>query len=94
MSGDCLYGKCEVCGKTGHMKITTFDYSTIKCECHSPHHFVRVQHCEFCTPKEPHTITIVFKTSNIRKMEATIRPDNTSKALKRLMDAMNNCEGE
>ena len=62
MSGDIEYGKCDMCGKHGHV-IRKYYYYGIHCECcGSPHgHFEIVTHCKDCTPKPPYRINIIMK---------------------------------
>lgn len=56
------FGCCEVCSKPNNLIRTTFHYD-IKCECHSPNHFVVVRHCKDCKPKEPREIKVTLKAS-------------------------------
>lgn len=67
MSGEVEFGKCEICGKETTMERTYFRYR-IKCECHSPYHFVLVIHCKDCIPEEPANTKIVIKTKDLVKI--------------------------
>ena len=58
--GEMEYGKCEVCGKENSLTRTYYHYN-IKCECHSPTHFVVVKHCRGCIPKPPREIKVYLK---------------------------------
>jgi hypothetical protein len=66
MAGDIEYGACEVCYKEAPLSRKYYHYD-IKCECHSPKHFEIVRHCKDCTPKEPKTTKIRYKTSDLKK---------------------------
>lgn len=63
--GEMEFGKCEVCGKEAPLVRTYFRYN-IKCECHSPNHFVLVRHCKGCIPKEPVYTKVEFKTEDLK----------------------------
>ena len=56
--GDMPWGQCHYCGNKGPIRITYFRFP-IKCECCSPNHSVRIQHCSKCEAKMP-TETKVF----------------------------------
>ncbi len=66
MSGESEFGKCEVCKTETHLQRTTFHYD-IKCECHSPNHFITIRHCSNCKPVEPKNTTVTFQTSILPK---------------------------
>ncbi len=75
MSGDVEVGKCDVCGKKTQLNRKIYRYD-IKCDCHSPHHFEIVRHCNDCIPKEPKTtkilnpkMTCTFDTDELDKLE-------------------------
>ena len=64
---DLEYGVCGVCGKQNvrvHRKY--YNYPDIKCECHSPHHFDLVLHCDDCKPKQPMFTRIQVRTDTLR----------------------------
>ena len=64
---DLEYGVCGVCGKQNvrvHRKY--YNYPDIKCECHSPHHFDLVLHCDDCEPKQPTYTRIQVRTDILR----------------------------
>jgi hypothetical protein len=67
MSGDCEFGKCDICSKENYLQRTYFHYD-IKCECHSPKHFELVIHCSNCVPNEPKETKIILKTENLNKI--------------------------
>lgn len=67
MSGECEYGKCEICGKETYLDRTYF-YYPIHCECcgsvdsfGQKQHFVMVRHCNNCSPKIPNEIHPLIK---------------------------------
>jgi hypothetical protein len=70
MSGNILFGSCEVCGKEAILERTYYNYE-IKCECHSPNHFECIDHCSNCTPIEPYITKIYMKSSNIKRLSAS-----------------------
>jgi hypothetical protein len=69
MCGEIMYGKCEICGKEAPLQRTTFRYENIKCECHSPCHFIAIEHCKDCTPNEPNETKIILKTEDLKKVK-------------------------
>lgn len=71
MSGACLFGQCQICGKETNLDITYFNYN-IKCDCCSPSHFVRVEHCKDCIPEIPKIITPVINYMNGSKLTTAI----------------------
>lgn len=62
--GEVMIGKCEICGKENVELTRKYYYYDIKCECHSPKHFVIVEHCKDCIPKPPKKITVEIKPIN------------------------------
>jgi hypothetical protein len=66
--GEAMFGKCEICGKEAILERTTFHYG-IKCECHSPNHFVAINHCKDCVPEEPKEIHVTLSTQKVRRMK-------------------------
>jgi hypothetical protein len=47
-------GTCCICNAENINLIrTNFKYENIKCECHSPYHFILFDHCINCEPEEP-----------------------------------------
>jgi len=52
MSGDTMYGICQVCGKKGALERTYFRYQTMPCECHNGRHSYLVDHHPECKPRE------------------------------------------
>lgn len=59
--GEMMYGTCEICGKKDVPLERKVYYYGIKCECHSPQHFVAIEHCKDCVPKPPKRITVEMK---------------------------------
>lgn len=77
MSGAILFGTCELCGKETSLDVTYFEYN-IKCECCSPQHFIRVEHCANCKPEIPKEVTIVtkhFSGGTIEMKLTDVKPD-------------------
>lgn len=64
--GEIETGKCECCGKDNVRLERTYFRYPIKCECHSPEHFVLIRHCEDCTPEEPKETKITLKTRDLK----------------------------
>lgn len=61
-------GICECCGAQGQLHRTYFHYN-FQCQCHSPFHFVVIDHCEACSPTEPIEQKISFSKEQIQGME-------------------------
>ena len=57
---DIEMGKCEMCGELNQIHRTYYNYD-IKCECHSPNHFVLVRHCRSCKPEPQEKIVVTIK---------------------------------
>lgn len=100
MSGDMMFGKCRCCGKEKPLAKTVFRYP-IKCECHSPTHFISIEHCKDCIPKEPTYTKVEFKTEDLKnpvamamkvvKTEISKDKSETLQAkAKRLIELVNN----
>lgn len=73
-------GSCEVCKKENvNLTRTYFHYDNIKCSCHSPNHFIIIEHCDTCVPVEPDETKIHIKTkdldSPIDKLSISLRDD-------------------
>ena len=60
---DSEFGICGICNKIKGLQRTYYHYN-IKCECHSPNHFVRISHCKDCVPKEPTEIRVILKAKD------------------------------
>lgn len=75
MSGcGSLGGKCEVCGKEAILRVTFWEYG-FKCDCHSPEHFLRIEHCSDCIPEKPlELIHIEEQRERIAELEAERKP--------------------
>lgn len=58
-------GTCNVCRKENVILQRKYYHYDIKCECHSPNHFVIVFHCMDCEPIESDTMSIHLKTSEL-----------------------------
>lgn len=78
MSGTCEFGKCDICKEEKPLQRTYFYYN-IKCECHSPYHFVIVHHCFDCVAIEPKETTITLKTDYLKNIEQEIRKEKLNK---------------
>lgn len=75
--GAVLIGKCDICGKRTNLDVTYFCYN-IKCECCSPRHFVRVEHCKDCIPEIPKEVKIItnhFSGGTIEMKLTDVKPD-------------------
>jgi len=73
-------GSCEVCKKENiYLTRTYFHYDNVKCSCHSPNHFIIIEHCDTCVPVEPNETKIHIKTkdldSPIDKLSISLRDD-------------------
>lgn len=82
MCGEMEVGTCDICGaKNVHLNRKYYEYSNIKCECHSPCHFEIVRYCNNCEPVEPKETRILINTSTLRKLIESInneaQDDNT-----------------
>ena len=58
------FGMCDICKKDAPITRTYYRYA-IKCNCHSPQHFVLIRHCNECKPVEPEFL--VIKTKDLQK---------------------------
>jgi hypothetical protein len=65
MNDAMMFGKCQCCGKEKPLMRTYFHYP-IQCECHSPTHFISIEHCKDCAPKEPRYTKVEFKTEDLK----------------------------
>ena len=63
--GDVLWGPCKYCKKDGPLRITYFSFP-IKCECCSPWHSIRIEHCNKCEPVMPKTTLILLDTKKLQ----------------------------
>lgn len=66
MCGEMMVGKCEVCGKENVALERTYFRYDIPCECHGPSHFICVDHCKDCVPKEPRESKVTLKTEDLK----------------------------
>lgn len=66
VNGEIEVGKCECCGKENVPLERTYFHYPVKCECHSPSHFIMIRHCEDCEPEEPRETKVTFKTSDLK----------------------------
>lgn len=46
------FGECDICKKQTFVESKFYHYG-FKCDCHSPEHFERINHCKDCIPKKP-----------------------------------------
>ena len=67
-------GTCDIC-KQNNVKLirTYFQYPNIKCNCHSPNHFVLIDHCINCIPKEPEEQKIIFLKEQIYYLDEVMK---------------------
>lgn len=50
--GDAPWGQCQYCKVEGPLRITYFSFP-IKCNCCSPNHSERIEHCSECEAVMP-----------------------------------------
>lgn len=74
--GELMVGKCQCCGKDNVPLIRKyFHYKLpdgLKCECcgtADDTHFVIVDHCKECKPKEPREVKVVLSTKNLERLD-------------------------
>ena len=63
--GEVPYGHCDYCDREGPLQITYF-YFPIKCECCSPQHHLRVQHCGRCEAVMPNSVRLTLSTKRLQ----------------------------
>lgn len=68
--GDCMVGKCEVCGAENVPLERKYFHYDIPCQCHGPSHFIAINHCEKCEPKEPRETWLCVKTEDLKNPRA------------------------
>jgi hypothetical protein len=71
-------GTCEICKKENVDLYRTHFYYNFKCMCHSPYHFVVIDHCSECNPEEPTVQHICFSKGQIEKMEEYYEKKNST----------------
>ena len=64
--GECRVGKCEVCGKENVTLNRKYFHYDFPCTCHGPSHFILIDHCDECEPKEPRETWICVKTEDLK----------------------------
>jgi len=62
--GDMPYGQCKYCHQIGPLRITYFSFP-IKCECCSPNHSERIEHCNKCEAKMPAETNVHLSTKKL-----------------------------
>ena len=75
MSAEMPFGTCERCGKKDTpLRIRYRHFWDVRCECHSPNHFYRMEVCKQCDTLEddelfgPHTtVTVIQNVDGISK---------------------------
>ncbi len=72
MSGESEFDRCDICKTEAPIERKYYPYP-VQCECHSPQHFEMVRHCKDCTPTEPETTKVIFKTSDLTEKWAHLR---------------------
>lgn len=63
-----MFGHCNICGKEDYLSVKTYEYD-LKCECHSPYHFERIEHCSNCVPSPPTNTLVWIKPKGYGKSE-------------------------
>jgi len=68
--GEMEVGRCECCGRENvPLSRKYYHYNNIKCECHSPNHFILIRHCNDCEPKEPIYTKVEYRTEDLHTPE-------------------------
>ena len=68
-SGTMMIGKCDVCKEANVYLARKYFRYDIDCSCcNSNYHFISVNYCNNCEPKEPHEIRISLLTGNLQKI--------------------------
>ena len=62
---DLPYGKCQYCYIEGPLRITYFSFP-IKCECCSPNHSERIEHCPKCEAVMPAVTNVHLNTKKLQ----------------------------
>lgn len=68
MTGEIMSGICKICGEKKNLERFNTYFPGIKCECHSPYHFIIQECCKECRNKleKPLTTKIRLKTDKSR----------------------------
>ena len=77
--GDIEFGKCDICGEEAQLSRTYFKYRIGECTCcgctlsdGTRGHFVKVIHCDKCTPSIPTIIHPVFQGFDGKEYKSNI----------------------
>jgi hypothetical protein len=63
--GDVLWGPCKYCKVEGPLRVTYFSFP-IKCECCSPIHSERIEHCSKCEAVMPQQTIVYIDTVKLQ----------------------------
>ena len=63
--GDAPWGQCRYCKEDGPLRITYFSFP-IKCECCSPCHSIRIEHCKDCEAVMPKQTIVHIDTTKLQ----------------------------
>jgi hypothetical protein len=63
--GDIAYGFCQYCKDRGPLRITYFSFP-IQCECCSPNHSLRIEHCSKCEAIMPAETRVYLSTKKLQ----------------------------
>jgi len=63
--GDAPYGQCHYCEEKGPLRITYFNFP-INCECCSPCHSERIEHCSECEAVMPKETRVYLSTKKLQ----------------------------
>lgn len=63
--GNITYGPCDYCGNESPLRITYFSFP-IKCDCCSPNHSERVEHCSKCEARMPTQTKVYINTKKLQ----------------------------
>lgn len=62
---DIPWGQCYYCGDEGPLRITYFRFP-IKCDCCSPNHSERIEHCSKCEARMPTQTKVYINTKKLQ----------------------------
>lgn len=63
--GDGIIGNCRYCLAHGLLRVTYFSFP-IKCECCSPWHSIRIEHCNECEAVMPSETKLSLSTKKLQ----------------------------
>ena len=70
MCGEMPFGTCEKCGKNNTpLHIRYRHFWDVRCDCHSPNHFDRMEVCELCDTLEDDELFGPLTTLSTSRLE-------------------------